>query len=66
MAKTHNTAPFPKREGPRRDRVVGASVTPEEKTEILRALEADGYSSASEGAREVLLSHARRITARAA
>jgi hypothetical protein len=46
--------------------VVGASVTEDEKMEILRALEAARYPSASEGAREVLLAYARNVTVRAA
>jgi hypothetical protein len=58
-----HTAPFAKREGPRRDRVVGASVTEDEQLEILTALVEAGFPSASEGARTVLLNYARSATA---
>lgn len=63
---TQHTPPFGRRQGPARGHTVGASVTPDEEAEILRALEAAGYPSVSAGARDILLAFARRGRRRAA
>jgi hypothetical protein len=52
-----NTDAFGRRQGPPRKEVVGASVSADEKAEIVARFAADGYGSASEGARVVLLAY---------
>lgn len=52
-----NENPFGRRQGPPRKEVVGASVSAEEKATIIGRLAEDGFESASEGAREVLLAY---------
>lgn len=49
------TARFGRRQGPVRRKTVGASMTLSEQAETLEALESAGFTSASEGAREILL-----------
>lgn len=57
--KRKTTSLFQRRLGPPRDATVGASVSQEEKDEIELALSRQGFRSASEGARSVLLQWAR-------
>lgn len=52
-----NTDPFPKREGPPRDAVVGGSVSGAERNAILHALAAGGFDSQSDGVRSVCLAY---------
>lgn len=58
-SKSKATSPFRRRLAPPRAFTVGASVSGEEKEEIELALHRQGFRSASEGARSVLLQWAR-------
>lgn len=60
------TDPFGRRQGAPRKEVIGASVSSEEKAEIVARLAGDGFDSASEGAREVLLAYVTSEPIRAA
>lgn len=64
LSERKGTTPFEKRQGPPRKEIVGGSCTADEKLEILGALEQEGFSTASEGVREVMLAFARDIEVR--
>ncbi len=59
-----NTRPFGRRNGPPRNKVLGAALTVREKQRVVQALDQAGFQSESEGVREIVFAFAHSAVVR--